>query len=173
MPGTVTHPIIIRIKKNADATAALTCVRADGSTTWHSPKGAQGRFFALHDLTHYAAETALHATRGFYGLISEGWDISDFGPPWPRGPLPPEALWIELIVGFLDMERAASEQFSAIEWNDKARLYYSTHGGSPIRDLHDDELNAIRDRRDDVFSQWAAVSPGRTFELTFPFSAHP
>lgn len=170
MTGTLTHRLAIRIKKNTDGTAALTCVRPDGSMTWHSPKGAQGRFFALHDLTHYAVETTLRATHAFYGLIGEGWDISDFGPPWPRGALPAEALWIEMIVGFFDMERAAGLEYSAAEWNDKARLYYSTHGGAPVRDLGDDELNAIRDRRRDVFAQWAAIQPGGTFELFFPIA---
>src|SRR5207245_8210042 len=46
-------------------------------------------------------------TRGFYGLVAEGWDLTDFGSPWPRGPLPPEALVSEFIVGFLDRERGA------------------------------------------------------------------
>jgi hypothetical protein len=157
----------IRVKKNADGTAALTCVRADGTTTWHSPKGAQGHFFALHDLTHYAVETTLGVSRGFYGLVADGWDISDFGKPERRGQMPAETGWIELIVGFLDMERAMGEMYSAAEWSEKARLYYETHGGRPIRDLDDDELNLIRDRRRDLFAQWAAVPPGGTLELLF------
>src|SRR4029078_13165965 len=96
----------IRLKKNTDGTAALTCVRPDGTTTWHSPKGAQGHFFALHDLTHYAVESALGVPCGFYGLVSEGWYISDFGTPEKRGRMPAETGWVELIVGFSDMERA-------------------------------------------------------------------
>jgi hypothetical protein len=157
----------IRLKKNADGTAALTCVRPDGTTTWHSPKGAQGHFFALHDLTHYAVETTLGVSRGFYGLVADGWDISDFGTPKTRGKLPVEAGWVEMIVGFLDMERAMGEMYSAAEWNEKARLYYETNGGQPLRNLGDGELDAIRERRREVFAQWAAVSPGGTLELEF------
>jgi hypothetical protein len=157
----------VRLKKNTDGTAALTCVRPDGTSTWQSPKGAQGHFFALHDLTHYAVESTLGVTRGFYGLLASGWDISDFGKPEKRGQMPPEAGWVELIVGFLDMERAMGEMYSAAEWSEKARLYYETNGGQPVRDLSDDELNAIRDRRREVFSQWAAVPPGGTLELDF------
>ena len=161
----------VRLRKNADGTAALTCVRPDGTTTWHSPKGAQGHFFALHDLTHYAVETTLHMSRGFYGLVAAGWDISDFGTPARRGQLPPQAVWIEMIVGFLDMERAMGEMYTAAEWNDKARLYYETNGGQPERELGDDELSMIRDRRRELFSKWAAVPPGGTLELDFSLHA--
>ena len=48
--------LTIRIKKNTDGSAALSCTRADGSVTWQRQVGAQGRFFPLHDLTHSAVE---------------------------------------------------------------------------------------------------------------------
>ena len=101
------NDLLIRIKKKSDGSAALSCLRADGSVTWQRQNGQQARFFPLHDLTHYAVETVLGHTRGFYGLVAEGWDLTDFGSPWPRGPLPPEALVSEFIVGFLDRERGA------------------------------------------------------------------
>jgi hypothetical protein len=161
------HDLVIRMKKNADGTSALACTRTDGSVTWQAPKGAQGHFFALHDLTHYAVETVLGEPRGFYGLLAEGWNITDFGAPWARGALPASAGWVELIVGFLDSERAAGLQWSAAEFNEKATLYYSDHGGSAPRALNDNELGAIRDRRRDLFSQWAGVAGGGTLELPF------
>jgi hypothetical protein len=159
--------LTVRFKKNADGTSALTCVRPDGSTTWHSPKGAQGRFFALHDLTHFAVESTLRIAKGFYGIVASGWDISEFGAPERRGQLPPEAGWVEVIVGFLDMERASGETFDAAECNEKVRLYYEANGGAPVRDLTDADLNAIRDARRDLFARWAAVAPGETLELEF------
>ena len=78
----------IRIKKNADGSAALTLVRPDGTTTWQKQNGKLGRFFPLHDLTHYSVETALGYTNAFYGLVASGWDIGDFTTPWPRGRVP-------------------------------------------------------------------------------------
>jgi hypothetical protein len=51
--------LIIRIKRKTDGSAALSCLRADGSTTWQRQEGQLGRFFPLHDLTHYAVETAM------------------------------------------------------------------------------------------------------------------
>ena len=104
--------LLIRIKKKSDGSAALSCVRADGSVTWQRQDGLQG------DLTHYAVETVLRYPRGFYGLLAEGWDFSDFGRPWPRGPLPSEALASELLVGFLDGERAAGVEWSARDFKE-------------------------------------------------------
>ena len=86
------NDLLIRMKKHPDGRASLTCVRADGTSTWQTPKAAQGHFFAQHDLTHYAVETILGCRQGFYGLLADGWNITDFGVPWPRGPMPAEAL---------------------------------------------------------------------------------
>jgi hypothetical protein len=73
--------------------------------------------FALHDLTHYAVETALGYRRGFFGLIAEGWDIEETTGETPRGSLPPEALEVERIVGLLDSERASGTLWSAEEFS--------------------------------------------------------
>src|SRR5687767_14096302 len=104
---TGTPPLVIRIKKGGDGRTSLSCTRADGTTTWQRQEGAQASFFPRHDLTHYAVETVLRHRRGFYGLVAAGWDLSDFGTPWPRGKLPKDAHTVEMIVGFLDLDRAA------------------------------------------------------------------
>src|SRR5262245_49621493 len=95
------------MKKNADGSSALTCVRANGTTTWQRHDGVHGRFFPLHDLTHYAVETELVFRNGFYGLVADGWDLSDFEDRARRARMPAEAILPELIVGFLDTERAS------------------------------------------------------------------
>ena len=51
--------MVIRIKKGKDGRVALSCTRADGTTTWQRQEGGQAAFFPKHDLTHYAVETAL------------------------------------------------------------------------------------------------------------------
>lgn len=161
--------LTIRIKKNTDGTAALSCTRADGTVTWQRQLGAQGLFFPRHDLTHYAVETVLAYRSAFYGLVASGWDISDFGPPWPRGRIPEEAGVAELIVGFLDAERASSTRWSAADFNDKTTLYYREHDISAIPPtLTDDDLARIRQRRAELFAEWDAVSPGGAIELRFP-----
>ena len=160
--------LVIHIKKKTDGSAALTCRRADGSVTWQRHDGQQGRFFPLHDLTHYAVETVLGHPRGFYGLVAEGWDLTDFGKPWPRGPLPVEALASELLVGFLDHERGAGVQWSADDFNASAATHYAERGPENAPHLTDEDLNTVRDRRRELFARWAALPAGEALELTFP-----
>ena len=160
--------LTIRIKKNGDGSAALSCTRADGSVTWQRQLGVHGQFFPRHDLTHYAVETVLGFRDAFYGLVASGWDISDFGPPWPRGRIPETAGIAELIVGFLDAERASMTRWTAADFNDKATIYYRDHSLSTAPPtLTDDDLARIRQRRAELFAEWDAVTAGGTLELTF------
>jgi hypothetical protein len=150
----------------------LSCTRRDGSVTWQRQQGAQGRFFPLHDLTHYAVETVLRHARGFYGMVASGWDISDFGAPWPRGRIPADAAPSELIVGFLDTERASGTRWTAADFNDKTALYYAEHNlATTPPTLTDDDLARVRQRRAQLFAEWDAVPPGGTLELTFDVGA--
>jgi hypothetical protein len=168
MPEALAVPdLVIRIKKKTDGSAALSCRRADGSVTWQRQDGRLGRFFPLHDLTHYAVESVLGHSRGFYGLVAEGWDLADFGAPWPRGPIPPDAHPSELIVGFLDQERAAGVEWSAADLNESAAAYYAQHGLPGACVLTDDELRQVRDRRRVLFAQWATLPAGETLELRY------
>src|SRR5882672_12049379 len=120
--------IVIRIKKGADGRTSLSCTRADGTTTWQRQQGGQARFFPRHDLTHYAVETVLGHRNGFYGLVAAGWDLSDFGTPWPRGEIPKEANVTEIIVGFFDRERASGQMGTADEINDELTKFAEENG---------------------------------------------
>ncbi len=166
------NALTIRIKKLDDANSALSCIRANGTSTWQRHRRSSGAFFPLHDLTHYAVETTLDVSGAFYGLLATGWEIDDFGPPWPRGPLPPIALDIELIVGFLDAERAGGVIWSAEDLRDKAALYYAANKreaprSAPSSTITDEQLDRIRARRGELFAQWTAVPIGDVLELTF------
>jgi hypothetical protein len=157
----------IRIKKNADGTGSLACVRADGSTTWQRQGERLARFFPLHDLTHYAVETALGFRRGFYGLVAEGWDIGDFGTPWPRGRIPADAEPAELVVGALDQERATGVAATAADVNATIALQHARHG--PARDftVTDDDLARARAVARPLHERWLALPPGETLELPY------
>ena len=159
--------LLIRIKKKTDGSAALSCLRADGSVTWQRQDGVQGRFFPIHDLTHYAVETVLGHRRGFYGLIAEGWDLSDFGAPWPKGRLPADLDPSELLVGFLDGERAGGVQWSAEDFNEKAAHYYADHGLLGECRISPVELARVRSVRDDLIGRWRTLPAGATLELPF------
>jgi hypothetical protein len=162
--GTRMPELLIRIKKKKDGDAALSCWRADGSVTWQRQEGDLGRFFPLHDLTHYAVETVLGHGRGFYGLVADGWDLDDFG----ARPLPADMDPSEGIVGLLDAER-----YQGIRMSVQSLLDVSADVGNgyPVREavagLTDDELDAVRARRAELFALWEALPPGETLELPF------
>ena len=108
-------------------------------------------------------ETVLGYRNGFFGLVAQGWNVTDFAAPWPRGRIPPEAYPAELIVGFLDAERAGGEAWPASEVNDKLRK----DGVPETAFVTDEQLGEIRALRAELFSRWRAVSPGTALELTF------
>src|SRR5437762_1814105 len=163
--------LTIRIKKNRDGSAALSCTRADGSVTWQRQQGGQAAFFPRHDLSHYAVETVLGHRRGFYGLIAEGWDFTDFGAPWPRGPIPADADPSELIVGLMDAQRSYGAEWTAAEMTEQAAQFCTGFGAAGFSlALTNEQLARIRARMRELFAQWDAVAPGETLELLFdPF----
>ena len=161
------RPLTIRIKKNPDGRTSLSCIRSDGTTTWQRQQGAQAAFFPRHDLTHYAVETVLRHSEGFYGLVAAGWDLSDFGHPWPRGRLPLAANLSEMIVGFLDLERASGEFGRAADLNEMLKRFCSEHSLRAHRPLTEDDLNRVRRVRGELFARWEAVPPGDALELPF------
>jgi hypothetical protein len=92
----------IRFKKGA--TPILECIRQDGTRTWQ--KSQLG--MVPHDLAHYVVESQLGFTKGFYGLLADGWDIEDFEKPRSERPqqllpknLSVEAIYTEHLVNML------------------------------------------------------------------------
>jgi len=164
---TRTPPIVIRIKKGADGRTSLSCARADGTTTWQRQEGAQASFFPRHDLTHYAVETVLGHRGGFYGLVAAGWDLSDFGTPWPRGKLPKDANLSEMIVGFFDRERATGQIGTADELNGQLATFCAEHELPAPEKLTEEDLSRVRQKRAELFVQWETVQPGGVLELVF------
>jgi hypothetical protein len=145
----------IDIAKHADGSIALRCTREDGSVTWQK-QTRHAAHFVLHDLTHYAVETALGYQRGFFGLIAEGWDTEDTTGKGARGRLPMEAVEVEQIVGLFDTERGSGTLWTAGEFNAFAP-----------RALTEAEIQSVRALRGWLFEQWFALAPGRALELQF------
>jgi len=150
----------VQITKKADGSGVLRCVRADGSVTWQKQTDRHAAYFALHDLTHFAVETTLGFRRGFFGLISEGWDIEDTSGKGARGPLPPEAGEAELIVGLFSAERAGGVIWTVDEFHESAAMVGA-------RQLSFDEIVRVKKKRSELFQQWFAIEPGATLELQF------
>ena len=150
----------VQITKCADGAGVLRCVRDDGSVTWQKQTDRHAAYFSLHDLTHFAVETALGFRRGFFGLIAEGWDIEDTTGKGARGPLPPEAGQAETIVGLFSAERAGGVIWTVDEFNEFGAM-------TGARKLTFDEIVRVKKKRSELFQQWAEVAPGATLALTF------
>jgi hypothetical protein len=160
--------LIIRIKKKTDGGAALSCTRADGSVTWQRQEGQFGTFFPLHDLTHYCVESVIGFRRGFYGLLAEGWDISDFAKSGARGPIPGEARLVETIVGYFDLEQRTGVHGTADEYNERIQTTCADNRYRPTAfRLTDRHIAAVRERREQVFAEWRALEPGETMNVEF------
>jgi hypothetical protein len=129
--GPVMSRLRIKFTKRTDGGYVIACTRPDGSVTWQ--RGTTAAFFPVHDLTHYAVETELKHKRGFFGLLAEGWDFTDFSSDWPRGRIPADAEPAELIVGLLDSERSGGggrdgAPMTAAELNLAAARFYEQLG---------------------------------------------
>lgn len=170
-PAAEAARLTIRLTRKHDGAVVFDLRRNDGTSTWQKRSGPTARFFAVHDLTHYAVETELGFRRAFYGLVAEGWDLSDFGHPWPRGPLPDEALPAEVIVGCFDRARATRELLSAEDCNSAAASYFTNAGRSSPVAVTDDDLARVRTRLSELVWQWNALPDGDTMELEFGLTA--
>jgi hypothetical protein len=157
--------LTIRIKKGKDGPHSLVCIRADGSMTRQKQTNS---FFPVHDLMHYAVESAFRYRRGFYGLIAEGWNLEDFGSPWPRGPLPPDLDPVELVVGALSREGNTGERLAAESLNAHIAEWYAAHAPGIVPPTVSEEPLAVA-RAEGVRLQqmWFGLPPGGTIELRF------
>ncbi|HRN54047.1 MAG TPA: hypothetical protein PK788_11155, partial [Gemmatimonadaceae bacterium] len=149
--------LTLLLKKHADGRTAFTLERADGSRTWQRQE-RHAAFFAAHDLTHFAVESCLALREAFYGLVAAGWYFDDLLPPYPRGPLPAEALWAETLVGLLDVERGTTAPgdhlMPADGFNAQLRDKLAAATLALPHTLEESELTAIRAQRDALIAQW-------------------
>ena len=114
------------------------------------------RVFALHDLTHFAAESVLGYRNGFFGLIATGWEIEDTTGKGSRGPLPHEAIEVEKLVGLFQSEQASGTLWTAEEFSRFAP-----------RPLTEREIQQVRAVRATLFRKWFATAQGCKLEVEF------
>jgi hypothetical protein len=155
----------IALVRQRDESVVLRVTRADGTVVWQKQRPAHAAFFALHDLTHYAVESVLGVDDAFYGLLMAGWSFRDTEGKGARGRLPVNALFVEAIVGTLDIERASGARWSAAEFNESLAMHMAGNGLTPPRRLTDDDLARIRRDRAELFQRWASLAPGTALAL--------
>ena len=160
----------IRLKRHSDGSASITLTRADGTVTWQRQKGGLALVFPSHDLTHYAVEQTLGYRFAFYGLVADGWEISDFAMPWPRGPIPAQAREVEMVVGLFDGERRDRAHWDSAEFNAQLQQLATSgkFAGSLVpRTMSDDDLERVRAVRNALLARWGATPSGAALELEF------
>jgi hypothetical protein len=109
----------------------------------------------------------LRLEEGFFGLVASGWDVTDFGSPWPRGGLPPQANVTELIVSFFDLERAGGDRTTAEEINRKVAEYCAEKELPAQVPITEEHVAEVRRKRAEVFAKWESIPPGDAIELPF------
>jgi len=121
----------------------------------------------LHDLTHYVVETQLEIQDGFYGLLDQGLDITDFEKKVKitSSSIPADGIRAEILVGMLLTELNDARPFS--DFNEACEeimnRYYLSHTRLP-----EASLTALRNGRDEVIKKWNNLPVGSTFVLDFP-----
>jgi len=103
----------IEISKEFEKPSVLTCSREDGTITYAKLHPN----LEIHDIAHFVVETNLKFSNAFYGLLAQGYSISDFQLPKDKRPkelqpknLAPEALITEHIVNILQTKYAQGKQ---------------------------------------------------------------
>ena len=155
--------MLIKITKGRDGPNILTCVRDDGTTTWAKVQD----YFPIHDMTHFVVETTLGIPNAFYSLVRDGWDIPDFAVKGTAAKLPPQANLVEALVGRLQRDLMPSAEFTAESFNEEVDAVLQGIGNPERRHVTDSELATMRGRLRDLMSQWKALEPGESIELSF------
>ena len=157
--------------KRKGSQASLRCVRDDGSETWsNTPYPAM----VLHDLIHYVVETELGFRRAFYGLLAEGYDISNFSLPRDQRPaalqsidLPPEAQQTEILVGLLQTEYVENTPYIRFT---SLLVEVCLQKKVLPPSLSDAQLKAIRTRIAQLWYQWQTLGEKEMLQLKFTLS---
>ena len=160
--------LLVRLRKRSPLDYVLTCERADGSATVQRTHGDSAKFFPFHDLTHFAVETVLTHRLGFYGLVCDGWQLTDFTQPGTSKRLPPESVAVEALVGLFDGERARGQRWTVVEFNDSLFSYLKNSRRDFMpRPFTDSELDRVRAEQARLAALWRELPLGETLVLSY------
>lgn len=172
-PSYNSRPMLIRMKKTGDG-VVMTCLREGHAAQIR--RTAYDGFFALHDLLHYAVETALGFDEAFLGLIDSGWSFENFtrrDDPRYRA-LPPQALAAEHLVNIvsLALREAVPQDPQLLELlteeinRDVAAAMRKSGVAAPKLSARD--VATITTTFAELSRRWAALPVGGEIQLEFP-----
>ena len=156
--------MLIRITKGRDGPNTLTCIRADGTSTWAKVQD----YFPVHDITHFVVETTLAIPNAFYSLVRDGWDIGEFAMKGAGKRVPAEANLVEAIVGRLQRDLMPGADFTAESFNEEVVGVLEGIGNPARRPISDSDLAELRAELRKLLASWKALGPGESLDLVFP-----
>lgn len=155
------------LKKAKDGRPTVTFVRADGSST--TGRLGSGDFGPVHDLTHYAVETTLGLSGGFYGLLASGRNLPDFEVKGTGPRLADEAIVAECIVGQLTNVVFGGQAVATADFNWLVgEAVRAVRPAAAVPALDDVTFRTLRERLSALLDRWRALPPGETLELPWP-----
>ena len=119
-------------------------------------------------MTHYAVESELRFSQGFFGLIAAGWEIDETTGKSGRGPLPNEALEVEHLVSLFMAEWNGDSGWTAADFNEQAATFARTRGLPSPRSLTDQQLARVRQRFNELAACWRDLPEEERLQLSFP-----
>jgi len=130
------------------------------------------RGLETHDLAHYAVESALRFSKAFYGIINEGYNISNFELPKDQKPfavkpenLQKEAIVTEHIVNLLEVEFLNSGHNDMFIKELEAVL---KDNNLPFpKNLTEVTLHTIRNSYQNVYNQWLVLNEDQELRIDF------
>lgn len=153
----------IRLTKKATGESVLTCKRKDGTETWRHII----RFFAVHDLCHYAVEKTFSLKNAFYGMVAAGINITDFDLPADQRKfqISEEAIFTEHLVILLTIEytQGKVENFTEIF----SAAYRPVSGYDFSLRLTPEKLDEIRNTFSELMLQWNSLPANQSLNLIF------
>ena len=154
----------ISIQKFSGKSPVITCTRDNGSITWQS-YGNQGKFFPLHDLTHFVLETELEYRNAFFGMIASGRDLNDFGSG-DAATFHPEAVHAEMLAGLLSAVGGNGSNLSYEAIKETIDIK-SQEAGIPPMVLTEKQFGSIRQQTQKLIDEWNRLPQEDALVLTF------
>lgn len=160
--------LTIQLHKQFNKPTILKCIRADKSETWSKLHPNT----EYHDLAHIAVEKSLGFKNAFYGLVSQGVNISDFELPENQKPealkgpnLPKESLVTEHLVNLLTIEQFNTGD--TIDFIAQTQTILKENNLPFPDNLTADTLTTIRTQFKHLISEWNNLENGTYIENKF------
>ena len=153
------------VRGESEKQGTMTCLRADGSSTWQKSTD----YFVYHDLVHYAVETTLGYRQAFLGLVAQGRDLDSFGTQnGVRDTYTPEVYWAEEIAAIVQLpDYSGGPPLTDAELHTLLMEGCEARGVVPPA-ITTEQLGTIRACARELHARWAQIPEGGVLELIFP-----